>query len=287
MAGARAATWLLFATASATGSSSPAEVCSECSSPESQALWWRKTGLNCPPGPQGHCDICVTTAQQHLCDAAKTEAACCEVCTKWNSGALPGESSGKHCDVWYWNGAQCLLKEGGGETKEPYAPVAGDSMVSGPGCRTESAWGWTTVIVLAVAATLYVGGGVGWSVQTQGAAPGLSAHPHLALWRQGAGLVVDGAIFARASAQARLQGQPPPATGGTKPAAAGSAAGGGQGQGEKGDETEVLLAGGAESSAEDGYGATAGSAGVPAADKVTAAAGGEGSSSESDDDVVE
>ena len=284
MGGARAATWLLFATASATGSSSPAEVCSECNSPESQALWWRKTGLNCPPGPQGHCDICVTTAQQHLCDAAKTEAACCEVCTKWNSGALPGESSGKHCDVWYWNGAQCLLKEGGGETKEPYEPVAGDSMVSGPGCRTASGWGWTTVIVLAVAATLYVGGGVGWSVQTQGAAPGLAAHPHLALWRQAAGLVVDGAIFARASAQARLQGQPPPATGGGKPAAGGGA-GDGQGQGGKGETEGLLPAGGAEGSAEDGYGATAGSADAPAADKVTAAAGGEGSHSGSDDDV--
>ena len=59
--------------------------------------------------------------------------------------------------------------------------------------------------VLAVGATLYVGGGVGFGVKAHGAAPGIAAHPHLPQFRQLAGLVRDGAAFAyqRATGAAR------------------------------------------------------------------------------------
>ena len=38
--------------------------------------------------------------------------------------------------------------------------------------------------------------------------PGLSAHPHLSLWKQTGGLVVDGVVFARAHAEAKIKGEP-------------------------------------------------------------------------------
>ena len=38
----------------------------------------------------------------------------------------------------YFNGAACLLKEGGGFVKAGYNPVAGDAMTSGPGCHVVS-----------------------------------------------------------------------------------------------------------------------------------------------------
>lgn len=108
--------------------------CTECASAEAQALWWPKTGLNCPPGPL--CDICATTAQEHVCSLAKTAAACCDLCAKWNADDLPnGVTSNKKCDAWYFTGEACLLKEGGGFTKERYDPVTGDAMTSGPGCH--------------------------------------------------------------------------------------------------------------------------------------------------------
>ena len=59
-------------------------------------------------------------------------------------------------------------------------------------------WGVAFLVTIAVASTLYVGGGVGYGMKAAGAAPGLGAHPHLVLWQQLGGLVIDGLAFARA-----------------------------------------------------------------------------------------
>eukprot|EP01050_Picozoa_sp_SAG11_P007847 SAG11_NODE_666_length_7841_cov_24.388272_1_plen_166_part_00 len=89
-------------------------VCEECLHPESQALWWQKTGLNCRKGDaQGSCDICVTSGNQAACAVPKSASECCDLCTKWNSNALPNgaKTNGKLCHTWYWNGGGCLLKD--------------------------------------------------------------------------------------------------------------------------------------------------------------------------------
>lgn len=55
-----------------TGGVSP---CSECQSAEAKALWWPKTGLNCPlsgPAAGVACDICTTTSNAAVCSTAKT-----------------------------------------------------------------------------------------------------------------------------------------------------------------------------------------------------------------------
>ena len=92
--------------------------------------------------------------------------------------------------------------------KTAYDPVEDDSYISGPGCHVASGWGWTAIIVLGVISALYVGGGIGFGVKTQGASAGISAHPHLDQWKQAVGLVVDGLIFTRAHVEAKLKGEP-------------------------------------------------------------------------------
>jgi hypothetical protein len=109
--------------------------------------------------------------------------------------------------IRYFNGEACLLKEGGGFEKTAYDPVAGDSYISGPGCHVASGWGWAVIIILGVVSSLYVGGGIGFGVKTQGASVGISAHPHLGQWKQAVGLVVDGVIFTRAHVEAKIRGE--------------------------------------------------------------------------------
>ena len=60
----------------------------------------------------------------------------------------------------------------------------GTNRRSGSFARAECVWGWTFVIALSVLSVLYVGGGVGWAVRTQAAAPAIGAHPHIDHWRQ-------------------------------------------------------------------------------------------------------
>ena len=91
--------------------------------------------------------------------------------------------------------------------KTGYTPVSGDSYISGPGCYAASSWGWTLIIVLGVAGLLYVGGGIGFGVKIQGAAPGIAAHPHADQWKQTGGLVVDGVVFTRAHVEAKIKGE--------------------------------------------------------------------------------
>ena len=65
-----------------------------------------------------------------------------------------------------------------------------------------SSWGLVMIVTLGVMAAAYVGGGVGYAVKAQGAAPGIAAHPHYDRMVQLAGLVQDGTTFAAA----RLRG---------------------------------------------------------------------------------
>lgn len=58
--------------------------------------------------------------------------------------------------------------------------------------------GWLIVILMSVAAGLYVGGGIGYVKRQQPDAPlSLEMHPHIHHWREVPGLVSDGIYFSR------------------------------------------------------------------------------------------
>jgi hypothetical protein len=58
--------------------------------------------------------------------------------------------------------------------------------------------GWLIVILMSVAAGVYVGGGIGYVKRQQPDAPvSLEIHPHIHHWRQVPGLVSDGIYFSR------------------------------------------------------------------------------------------
>ena len=84
---------------------------------------------------------------------------------KWESG------SGHNC--WCSKVKGAITAQGPGTNRR-----------SGSFARAECVWGWTFVIALSVLSVLYVGGGVGWAVRTQAAAPAIGAHPHIDHWRQ-------------------------------------------------------------------------------------------------------
>ena len=99
-----------------------------------------------------------------------------------------------------------------------------------------SSWGLVMIVTLGVMAAGYVGGGVGYAVKAQGAAPaaGIAAHPHYDRMVQLAGLVQDGTTFAAARLRGRdggggneaaaplldAEAEPPPAGGGQQVGAA-------------------------------------------------------------------
>ena len=66
----------------------------------------------------------------------------------------------------------------------------------------DSGWGWTFIIALCAVSGLYVGGGSAYNVKMKGAAPGIGMVPQLEQWREGYGLVVDGARFTKARVDA-------------------------------------------------------------------------------------
>lgn len=176
--------------------------------------------------------------------------------------------------------------------KTGYSPVDGNDYTSGPGCHVASGWGWTTLVVLVVGALLYVGGGIGFGMKAQGAAPGISAHPHLSQWKELNGLVVDGFIFAHAHVVTKIKGQ---TASETEQDSAGDAdgekeqhAGTNGTDGEMDAETTGLLA---TQEAKKNYGA-AGARVDPSAFAAAAAEGGGANdpgtaTSGSDDDLVE
>eukprot|EP01051_Picozoa_sp_SAG22_P026048 SAG22_NODE_8021_length_690_cov_0.961083_1_plen_187_part_00 len=68
-------------------------------------------------------------------------------------------------------------------------------------CSAE--WGFSFLVSSGLCFCLYVGGGSVFGARTSGRAPSLRAHPHHSHWVVAAGLVSDGAAFARAVAQGR------------------------------------------------------------------------------------
>jgi hypothetical protein len=124
------------------------------------------------------------------CQEAKTAEACCEACMTW-------AAANSSCKSWFFRGndKQCMLK---GCTS--YAECLGqvtptEDYTSGLGPCLAPAWGWPIVIVLLVASTLYVGGGLVYNVRAKGMAPGPEALPHLDFWHEVRALVEDGASF--------------------------------------------------------------------------------------------
>ena len=92
-----------------------------------------------------------------------------------------------------------------------------------------SSWGLVMIVTLGVLVAGYLGGGVGYAVKAQGAAPGIAAHPHYDRMVQLAGLVQDGTTFAAARLRGRdgggggkeaaaplldAEAEPPPTAGG-------------------------------------------------------------------------
>ena len=90
-----------------------------------------------------------------------------------------------------------------------------------------SSWGLVMIVTLGVFVAGYLGGGVGYAVKAQGAAPGIAAHPHYDRMVQLAGLVQDGTTFAAARLRGRdgggkeaaaplldAEAEPPPTAGG-------------------------------------------------------------------------
>ena len=57
-----------------------------------------------------------------------------------------------------------------------------------------------------VGLSLYVGGGIGYAVRTEGATPALASHPHVDRWHALAGLVRDGCTWTQAEIARRREG---------------------------------------------------------------------------------
>ncbi len=74
-------------------------------------------------------------------------------------------------------------------------------------CVLPTSWGAVFLIFIGVACGVYLAGGIGWAVKTQGVSPSLHAHPHISHWTSFGGLVADGAIFFKARVDA-YRGQP-------------------------------------------------------------------------------
>ena len=129
-----------------------------------------------------------------------TEEACCQFCRKiptacaLHSPALTGPAPDEQPEqpdplllarvLYKWesaSGHNCWCSKAKGAIT---AQGPGTNRRSGSFARAECVWGWTFVIALSVLSVLYVGGGVGWAVRTQAAAPGIGAHPHIDHWRQ-------------------------------------------------------------------------------------------------------
>lgn len=72
-------------------------------------------------------------------------------------------------------------------------------------CTPGGGNGWLIVILMSVAAGIYVGGGVGdVKRQDPNAAIAPSSHPHIEYWRQVPGLVSDGIYFSRVTASSNV-----------------------------------------------------------------------------------
>lgn len=199
----------------APSSASRNTACDTCTDPAVQKTgWWHGVGLNCPSGgDEGLCDICTAKNGNSpevvsACTTAQTEEDCCQLCTMWNAGRLPGglkPGNTKTCSVWYFRkegtGGWCGLKDCAGPGA--CGPAAsGENMVSGPACGTK-AIGWTVVSILLCAAFVYVGGGVMYAWKVTGSPFVPQSHPQYAMWHNIGGLVMDGVAFSFSRGQRR------------------------------------------------------------------------------------
>jgi hypothetical protein len=93
---------------------------------------------------------------------------------------------------------------------EPLEPGSGANIVTltwytDAVCLASGGNGWLIVILMSVAAGIYVGGGIGYvKRQNPDAAIALDTHPHIELWRQVPGLVSDGIYFSRVTAASNV-----------------------------------------------------------------------------------
>ena len=182
--------------------------CDTCTDPAVQkAGWWHNVGLNCPSGgDEGECDICTAKNGNSpevaaACTKTETEQDCCQMCTMWNAGRLPGgltPGNTRQCTAWYFrregSGGWCGLKDCAGPGA--CGPAAsGDNMVSGPACGTKAV-GWTFVSALLGVMALYIGGGMLYSWKVTGQRLRFpESLPQYAMWLNIAGLVTDGVAF--------------------------------------------------------------------------------------------
>ena len=73
-------------------------------------------------------------------------------------------------------------------------------------CTAGGGNGWLIVILMGVAAGVYVGGGIGYVKRQSPDAPiALETHPHIHLWREVPGLVADGIYFTRVKLSSNVE----------------------------------------------------------------------------------
>ena len=77
------------------------------------------------------------------------------------------------------------------------APAGGDDDDDGTGVGGGD--GWMLVFAITLTVGLYAGGGTVWNHRTNG----VIRHPHITMWKQVGGLVVDGVQFTRAKTEGR------------------------------------------------------------------------------------
>ena len=92
-----------------------------------------------------------------------------------------------------WRGRLALVKA---------APNAWNLQLDGLVIPQAAAWGWTFIVLLFLAGTMYVVGGAAYNHKTKQMPLTLAAIPHIERWRELRGLVTDGARFSWAQGRA-------------------------------------------------------------------------------------
>ncbi len=181
-------------------------------------------GLSHPPD-YTPAEIAATGLQPAVIKAADSSAAACElVCcsAKVITDAPAAEQAPAQtgpCGTWQFlappAGTGCWLGLDPITRPLPKTPTAGQVWVGGAiNQGSESNWGLAFIIALLVVSAVYVGGGLGYNIKTQGMPLGPQALPHRERWVELGGLVVDGAGFVKAVVRAKVYSAPMPVTGG-------------------------------------------------------------------------
>jgi hypothetical protein len=148
-----------------------------------------------------HCaspeDACVGPVEV---GSAAHKAACCALCAVTLT-----------CDTWIISvsgPAECWVKKGGGaitENKDRGVGKVAEAYLT-HGCPLPLAsWGSPLVIVLALAAAGYVGGGSVLGSRAKGAAVAVRNHPHWPHWHELRGLCEDGMTYTRSGGKSKAR----------------------------------------------------------------------------------